>query len=278
MRVRIPGLYIVLGLVLAGLIHIVAVLTLPMLAPRNAQARLAALGPANTMIELPAAAPGRQAMPMMAPDVRYAFCRFDLTNGPIRLRAAIADELWLIALYTPEGENFYTVAGADMKRPQLDLIIAATDQTVEEAGVDAPESSDEVLVVNAPVTEGIALIRAPLAGLSRAARAESALKATSCGPYTKSADRVRRYFFRPRCLREDEPVCSGISIDVRRSILTPGKMMISPSVPSTGLATASIASSLRRNSRMVPILPLHGWRALRQDRGRHIAWSALRRR
>ena len=57
----------------------------------------------------------------------------------MRLRAAIADELWLIALYTPEGENFYTVAGADMKRAQLDLIIAAADQTVEEAGVDAPE-------------------------------------------------------------------------------------------------------------------------------------------
>ena len=187
MRVRIPGLYIVLGLVLAGLIHIVAVLTLPMLAPRNAQARLAALGPANTMIELPPASPGHQAMPMMAPDVRYAFCRFDLTNGPIRLRAAIADELWLIALYTPEGENFYTVAGADMKRAQLDLILAAADQTVEEAGVDAPESSDEVLVVNAPVTEGIALICAPLAGPSRAARAENALKDTSCGPYTKAA-------------------------------------------------------------------------------------------
>ena len=29
MRVRIPGLYIVLGIVLAGLIHIVAVLMLP---------------------------------------------------------------------------------------------------------------------------------------------------------------------------------------------------------------------------------------------------------
>ena len=38
-----------------------------------------------------------------------------------------------------------------MKRPQLDLIIVAADQTVEEAGVDAPELSDEVLVVNAPV-------------------------------------------------------------------------------------------------------------------------------
>ena len=127
-----------LGLVLAGLIHIVAVLTLPMLAPRNAHARLAALGPANTMIELPPATPGRQVMPMMAPDVRYAFCRFDLANGPVRLNARIADELWLIALYTPDGENFYSVAGADMKRAEIDLIIAAADQTVEEAGVDAP--------------------------------------------------------------------------------------------------------------------------------------------
>jgi uncharacterized membrane protein len=101
----------------------------------------------------------------------------------VRLRAAVPDELWLIALYTPEGENFYSVVGADMKRPQIDLIITAADQTVEEAGVDAPEWSDDVIVVNAPVTEGIALIRAPLAGPSRASFAERALRATSCGPY-----------------------------------------------------------------------------------------------
>ncbi len=185
MRIRIPGLYIVLGVVLAGLIHIVAVLALPTLAPRNAYARLSLLGPANTMIELPAAAPGNQAMPMMAPDVRYAFCRFDLTDGPVRLRATIADNLWLIGLYTQEGDNFYAVAGADLKKPDIELVIASADQTVEEAGVDAPESSDEVLVVNSPVNEGIALIRAPLKGPSRAPRAEQALKATSCGPYSK---------------------------------------------------------------------------------------------
>ena len=185
MRVRIPGLYVVLGVVLAGLIHIVAVLTLPILAPKNAHARLATLGPANTIIELPAAAPGRQVMPMMAPDVRYAFCRFDLTNGPVRLKASVADDLWLIALYTPEGDNFYSVAGADMKRAQIDLVITAADQTIEEAGVDAPETSDEVVVVNSPVTEGIALIRAPLVGPSRAAQAEHALKTTFCGPYAK---------------------------------------------------------------------------------------------
>ena len=186
MRIKIPGLYIVLCVVLAGLIHIVAVLTLPALAPKNAQARLAALGPANTMIELPAAAPGRQAMPMMAPDVRYAFCRFDLTNGPIRLSATIADDLWLIGLYTAEGDNFYAVAGADLKKRDVQFVIVAPDQTVEEAGVNSPETSEEILVVNSPVTEEIAMIRAPLKGPSRAERADEALKTTSCGPYTKA--------------------------------------------------------------------------------------------
>ncbi len=186
MRIRMPGLYIALGLVLAGIIHIVAVLALPALAPKNGFGRLAALGPVNTIIQLPPAAPGQQAMPMMAPDVRYAFCRFDLAAGPVRLSARTADELLVIALYTPEAENFYSVVGADMKRPEIDLIIAATDQTVEEAGVDSPESSDNVIVVNSPVKEGIALLRLPLAGPSRAGSAEQALKATSCGPYSKS--------------------------------------------------------------------------------------------
>lgn len=186
MRIRMPGLYIALGLVLAGLIHIVAVLALPSLAPKNGFSRLAALGPVNTVIQIPPASPGQQPMPMMAPDVRYALCRFDLAGGPVRLNTRIADELLLIALYTPEAENFYSVVGAELKRAEIDLIIAAADQTVEEAGVDSPESSDNIIVVNSPVKEGIALLRLPLAGPSRAGYAEQALKATSCGPYSKS--------------------------------------------------------------------------------------------
>ena len=186
MRIRLPGLFIVLGLVLAGLIHIVAVLALPSLAPKNGFSRFAALGPVNTVIQIPPAAPGQQPMPMMAPDVRYAFCRFDLSNGPVRLSARITDELLLIALYTPGAENFYSVVGADVKRPDVELIIITADQSVEEAGVDSPESVDNVIVVNSPVSEGIALLRLPLAGPSRADSAEQALKATSCGPYTRS--------------------------------------------------------------------------------------------
>ncbi|MGV1013474.1 MAG: DUF1254 domain-containing protein [Methyloceanibacter sp.] len=184
MRITFPGLYILLGLVLAGLIHITAVLTLPLLAPRNAQARLAELGPVNTMIPLPVPAPGRQVMPMMAPDVRYASCRYDLTNGPVRVRASGADDLWLIAFYSPEGSNFYTVAGSDLKQADIELVIVTGDQTVTEADVDSPEALDHSVVVNSPSSEGIVLIRAPLAGPSGSDRAEAALKGTTCGPYT----------------------------------------------------------------------------------------------
>jgi uncharacterized membrane protein len=157
-----------------------------MLAPKNAQARLAPLGPVNTMIQLPPPRPGRQVMPMMAPDVLYALCRFDLADGPVRLKARVADDLWMIAFYTPDGDNFYTVAGADLKQAALNLVIATSDQTVAEASVDAPETSEDVVVVNSPVSEGIALIRAPLAGPSRTERAARALELSYCGPYAKS--------------------------------------------------------------------------------------------
>jgi uncharacterized membrane protein len=135
------------------------------------------------MIQLPALTPGHEIMPMMAPDVRYAFCRFDLARGPVRLKGAVPNDLWMVAFYTPEGDNFYTVSGVDMKSAQLDLVIAKADQPVAEAGVDAPEESDEVFVIKSPVEQGIAMIRAPLSGPSRAPREEDALKATACGPH-----------------------------------------------------------------------------------------------
>ena len=70
----------------------------------------------------------------------------------------------MIAFYTPEGENPYTVPGADIRSAQLDLVIATGEQTVAEAGVDAPEGADELFVIKSPVREGVAIVRAPLPG------------------------------------------------------------------------------------------------------------------
>jgi uncharacterized membrane protein len=183
MPLRQIGFYILLTLVLAAFIHVVVIIALPTLAPKTAWDRLVPLGPANTIVALPPAAPGHEVFPMMAPDIRYAFCRFDLSHGPVRLQAEVQSDLWMIAIYTPDGDNFYTVSGADTMRSKLTLVIATQDQNVVEAGADAPEDADQVAVVRSPTRTGIALIRAPLPGPSLGAQAEAALKRSQCGPY-----------------------------------------------------------------------------------------------
>ncbi|MEG6510111.1 DUF1254 domain-containing protein [Methyloligella sp. 2.7D] len=172
-----------LALFLAALIHLFAVMALPALATKTAWHRIEKLGPANTLIQLPPATPKEAVLPMMAPDIRYAACRFDLAEGPVRLNAKTDSDLWLVAFYSPDGANFYTVGSADLKRRDLKLIVATADQNVIEEGVDAPEGAEQVAVVRSPETEGIALIRAPIPGPSYAARADTALKAASCHPY-----------------------------------------------------------------------------------------------
>ncbi len=181
MPIRQIGFVVLLTLVLAALIHIVAVLSLPVLAPQTAWNRLLPLGPANTIVMLPEPTPKQATFPMMAPDIRYAFCRYDLSKGPIRLSTTLQNRLLMIALYTPEGKNFYAVTGADTSRPKLTLVIATADQNVIEESLDAPEDADKVAVVRAPTDRGIALIRAPLTGPSFSGRAETALKKTTCG-------------------------------------------------------------------------------------------------
>ena len=81
--------------------------------------------------------------------------------------------IWENARMSPQHRQIPTYSMADALKEMA------------EAGVDAPEESDEVFVVKSPVEQGIAMIRAPLAGPSRAPGAEEALKATSCGPHAR---------------------------------------------------------------------------------------------
>jgi hypothetical protein len=99
------------------------------------------LGPVNTMIELPAYA-GKQAMPMMAPDVRYAFCRFDLSNGPVRLSATIADDLWLIGFTHDGGDEFLCGGRRRFGRPTSSSSSPQPIRRSKKRASIRPESTD----------------------------------------------------------------------------------------------------------------------------------------
>ena len=165
---------------LATFIHIVAVLSLPYLAPKNAWARVTALTDENQMIVLPAASSSHQSLPLMAPDVRYGVCRFNLDSGPVRLSTQILDDLWSITFYTPGGENFYAITGRELKRSQIEIIISTQNEVGVKAGASLLDEIEDLVVVDSPVREGIALIRAPLLGPSYSAQTEAALRRGSC--------------------------------------------------------------------------------------------------
>lgn len=180
MPIRISWFAVLLALIMAGLIHIATVLGLPQIAPRNAWNRLSSLAEPNKLVVLPAASPAHQSLPLMAPDMRYAFCRYDVTRGPVRISTRIIDELWMIAFYRPSGANFYTISGGDINREKIEIIISTESNAVLDAETEALYDSDDVVVVTAPENTGLAVIRVPLAGVSYAGRAEQALRQATC--------------------------------------------------------------------------------------------------
>lgn len=177
---RLSGLSFIGTLLLAGVIHLVAVLGLPYLAPSSAWERLSGLSETNKMLVLPVAGPEHQSLPMMAPDIRYAICRFDISEGPVRLSTQILDDFWVIAFYTPSGYNFYTISGGELKRDKIEIVISTKKEAIFEIGANILDDIDDLIVVASPEHTGIAMVRAPLAGPNYAQRTEAALDRANC--------------------------------------------------------------------------------------------------
>ena len=169
------------AVVALGLIHIVAVLAMPHVANESAVQRLSASLPVNRMQVLAPIGPDAQPIPFLPPDVRYAVCVYDVTNGPVTIAANLADATWSIALYTPLADNYYTLAAKDLRRGGVALTIAlASDRPVD--GGAASQLSESHTRVTAPARKGLAVIRAPMQGLAFSAMIEAELKRATCTP------------------------------------------------------------------------------------------------
>jgi uncharacterized membrane protein len=182
------------GLVLGGILHIAAVLLAPSFVTASAWTRLKAVTRVNTAALLAPAEPSRQPIPFMAPDVRYAVCRFDLSSGaPLTVRGKLLDASWSIGLYTPAGDNFYAMTAADLQRGEFDIVINPPPERslmqILQALLSRPrevrDAKDGTTLVIAPEREGLAIVRAPLLGRSFQREAEQALGLTSCNLKTR---------------------------------------------------------------------------------------------
>jgi uncharacterized membrane protein len=167
------------GLLLGGIVHLAAIIILPRTATQDAFARLTPIAPVNTIVALPAPTPEKAVMPFMDPAFASAVCRYDLSQGPLKLTVPVSPAYTSVSFYTRNDIAYYAIndRAAGRRVIELDLMTTAQhDQVPEDEEVTAADR----LIVESPTPTGIIAIRAmaPEPGLMRAAQA--AVGASRC--------------------------------------------------------------------------------------------------
>lgn len=162
----------------AGILHILATLATPRLIPTSGYSELARDLPKNEMQILPAVTAEAQPIPFLSPDARYAVCRFDTKGGAVSLSALLAEPGWMLALYSPAGDNFFTSVASPQRRPEVSVLLVPGDETWRREDVGIAVTNEATLTI--PANKGVAVIRAPDRGEAYGARALAELKRARC--------------------------------------------------------------------------------------------------
>ncbi|HEX3338570.1 MAG TPA: DUF1254 domain-containing protein [Pseudolabrys sp.] len=168
------------GVLLGGIVHLATVIILPRTATQDAYARLTPIVPVNTVVALPAPTPEKAVMPFMDPAFASAVCRYDLSQGPLKLTVPVSPAYTSVSFYTRNDVAYYAIndRAAGRRVIELDLMTTAQhDQVPEDEEITAADR----LIVESPTSTGLIAIRAmaPEPGLMRAAQA--AIAAAKCG-------------------------------------------------------------------------------------------------
>ena len=168
------------GVLLGGIVHLATIIILPRTATQDAYARLTAIAAVNTVVALPAPTPEKAVMPFMDPAFASAVCRYDLSQGPLKLTVPVSPAYTSVSFYTRNDVAYYAIndRAAGRRVIELDLMTTAQHEQVPE---DEEITAADRLIVDSPTPTGLIAIRAmaPEPGLMRAAQA--AIAAAKCG-------------------------------------------------------------------------------------------------
>ena len=171
---------VVAALLAAGIVHICTVFALPNIYRTDAYTRLARTLPSNVFVILPQAQPRAQVLPYQMPDARYAICRFDVGDGPLSVRAVLAEPGWMLSAYTQEGESFYAMPASEQRRLNVNLLVLPPGDRFLGPLTELRSAVSDILQVTAPTRRGLIVIQAPMKGRTYAAELEQNLLKAAC--------------------------------------------------------------------------------------------------
>jgi uncharacterized membrane protein len=165
----------------AGIVHIVSVLCMPLFAPDDAYARVAARAPIGLPHRLARPLPGHEVFPFSDPAMAVAVCRFDLSTAPMRIRIkAISDGFLSVSFHDRGGTVFYAVTDKAATRGMIEIVVLTPSQLEAAESNDAEDEQPRDLRVTAPDLTGFVMFRALAARPSAYAEAEDYLKGVVC--------------------------------------------------------------------------------------------------
>jgi uncharacterized membrane protein len=172
-------LWIFGGILLGGVVHLATVLAMPRAATQDAYSRLVPIAPVNAMVPVPAPTAQASILPFMDPAFAAAVCRYDLSNGMIKLNAPVSEAYTSVTFYTRESVAYYAIndRAAGRRAIELDLMTAQQHaQIPEEEDVTAADR----LIIDSPTTTGLIILRALAPEPDLMAMARRALAAAQC--------------------------------------------------------------------------------------------------
>ena len=150
---------LILGLLGAGIVHIVVLFLVPEFSERDAWSRLAMASDLYKMTRLDAEAGGAPVVKSVDPLFYAAACRFDLADGLVRIRAPGDVPFWSASVYDRNGHNIYSFNDHNANGEKLDAVVLTPAQMID-VRRDLPEDLQGAIFVEAPIEEGIFVVRA----------------------------------------------------------------------------------------------------------------------
>ena len=149
---------LLLGVLGAGIVHIVVLFLLPSMTDRDAWSRLSGAGDLYQTVPLDRQrGPGR-VLRAKDPLFEAVACRFNLNDGGVHLRAAGHVPFWSMSIYDRSGRNIYSFNDRTSANGSLDFVIA-TPLQMTEMRKNLPTEFEASVFVEADIGEGIVVIR-----------------------------------------------------------------------------------------------------------------------
>lgn len=171
-------LAIMAGLVGAALLHVIIILTLPASSVNDAWSKVAGLGEAGQFYRL-ANEENTTGLANKDPHIRTAVCRFDLSDGPVRISANGNVPLWTIGVFDKGSNETYSMNDRTAIGNSVDLTLVTPVQMLR-LRRDMPPAIARSVLVELSDPEGFIVLRAIVPGKSMERIVRKFLEGASC--------------------------------------------------------------------------------------------------